>query len=62
MLLHLKVTLLAIFLLSTLLGLAATNRQALLIGIAALGVALVIALASALMIGRKHERELHSSF
>lgn len=62
MLLHLKFTLLAVFVLSTLLGLASTNLHALLIGLLALGLSLGIALVSYLWTPRTPRRELHTSF
>lgn len=60
MLLRLKITLLAVFVLSTLLGMAATNTKALLIGIAALGAALVIAIAHLVMTEERAEQQGHS--
>ena len=60
MLLRLKITLLAVFVLSTLLGMAATNTKVLLIGIAALGAALVIAIAHLMMTEKRAEQPGHS--
>jgi hypothetical protein len=60
MLLRLKITLLAVFVLSTLLGMAATNTKVLLIGVAALGAALVIAIAHLVMTEERAEQPGHS--
>lgn len=60
--LRFKISLLAAFVLFTLLGMAAPSIKALLIGILALGVALVIAIASFVQSEHRRERELQSSF
>lgn len=57
-----KITLLATFVLLTLLGLAAPSLQALVIGAVALGLSLVIAIADFLLDSQRDERELHSTF
>ncbi len=57
-----KISLLATFVLFTLLGLAAPSMKALLIGLLALGVSLVIAIANFVMAEHQVKRELHSSF
>jgi hypothetical protein len=57
-----KISLLAAFVLLTLLGMAAPSLKALLIGLLALGVSLVIAIANFVMAEDRAERELHSSF
>ena len=62
MLLRFKITLLAAFVLFTLLGLAAPSMKALAIGIIALGLDLAVAIANFLAVEHKSERELHSSF
>lgn len=56
MFLHFKITLLAVFVLFTLLGMAAPNMKALLIGIGALGVSLVIAITHFVLAEEKAER------
>ena len=60
--LRFKISLLAAFVLFTLLGMAAPSMKALLIGILALGVSLAIAIANFVMADRRAERELQSSF
>ena len=60
--LRFKISLLAAFVLFTLLGMAAPSMKALLIGILALGVSLAIAVANFVMADRRAERELQSSF
>ncbi len=60
MLLRFKISLLAAFVLFTLLGMAAPSMKALLIGIAALGVSLVIAIANFVKSEHRAERELHT--
>lgn len=62
MLLRFKFTLLAVFLVSTLLGLAAPSMKALLIGISALGLALALSITNFVATERKTGRKLHSSF
>ncbi len=62
MLLRFKITLLAVFVLSTLLGMAASNITALLIGISALFVSLAVAIVTSGLVEPRSERELHSSF
>ncbi|GAB3501532.1 hypothetical protein GCM10027399_28980 [Curvibacter fontanus] len=62
MLLRFKITLLAAFVLFTLLGMAAPNMKALLIGIVALLVSLAIAITNFVIAEHEAERELHSSF
>ena len=62
MLLRFKITLLAAFVLFTLLGMAAPNMKALLIGIVALLVSLAIAITNVVIAEHEAERELHSSF
>ncbi len=62
MLLRFKISLLAVFVLSTLLGMAAPNLTALLVGIAALGLGLAISIVHFMMTEHRAERELHSSF
>lgn len=57
-----KISLLAAFVLLTLLGMAAPSLKALVIGLFALGVSLVIAIANFVMAEHQAERELHSSF
>ncbi len=57
-----KISLLAAFVLFTLLGLAAPSMKALVIGLLALGVSLVIAIANFAMAEHQARRELHSSF
>lgn len=57
-----KISLLAVFVLFTLLGLAAPSMKALLIGLLALGASLVIAIANFVMAEQQVRRELHSSF
>jgi hypothetical protein len=57
-----KISLLATFVLFTLLGLAAPSMKALLIGLLALGASLVIAIANFVMAEQQVKRELHSSF
>ena len=57
-----KISLLAAFVLFTLLGLAAPSLKALVIGLLALGVSLVIAIANFVMAEQQVRRELHSSF
>jgi hypothetical protein len=61
MLLRFKISLLAAFVLFTLLGMAAPSMKALLIGIIALGVSLAIAITNFLMAEHRAERELHTS-
>ncbi len=60
--LRFKISLLAAFVLFTLLGMAAPNMKALLIGIAALVVSLAIAIVNFVMAEHRTERELQSSF
>lgn len=62
MLLRFKITLLATFVLFTLLGLAAPSMKALTIGVIALGLALVVAIGNFLAIEDRRERELQSTF
>lgn len=62
MLLRFKITLLATFVLFTLLGLAAPSMKALTIGVIALGLALVVAVGNFLAIEDRRERELQSTF
>jgi hypothetical protein len=62
MLLRLKFTLLAVFLVSTLLGMAAPSLEALLIGISALGLALALSVTNFVAAERKTGRKLRSSF
>lgn len=62
LLLRFKISLLAAFVLFTLLGMAAPSLKALLIGLLALGVSLAIAIANFVMAEHRAERELHSSF
>ena len=57
-----KISLLAVLVLFTLLGLAAPSMKALLIGLLALGASLVIAIANFVMAEQQVKRELHSSF
>jgi hypothetical protein len=57
-----KISLLAAFVLFTLLGLAAPSMKALLIGLLALGASLVIAIANFVMAEQQVKRELNSSF
>jgi Na+/H+-translocating membrane pyrophosphatase len=59
MLLRFKISLLAAFVLFTLLGMAAPSLKALLIGIIALGVSLAIAITNFLMAEHRADRELH---
>lgn len=61
MLLRFKISLLAAFVLFTLLGMAAPSLKALLIGIIALGVSLAIAITNFLVAEHRAERELHTS-
>lgn len=61
MLLRFKISLLAAFVLFTLLGMAAPSMKALLIGIIALGVSLAIAITNFLVAEHRAERELHTS-
>jgi Na+/H+-translocating membrane pyrophosphatase len=61
MLLRFKISLLAAFVLFTLLGMAAPSLKALLIGIIALGVSLAIAITNFLMAEHRADRELHTS-
>lgn len=60
--LRFKISLLAVFVLFTLLGMAAPNMKALLIGIAALVVTLAIAIVNFVMAEHRSERELQSAF
>lgn len=60
--LRFKISLLATFVLFTLLGMAAPNLKALLIGMVALLVSLLIAIANFLRAEHQADRELHSSF
>jgi predicted MFS family arabinose efflux permease len=62
MLLRFKISLLAVFVLSTLLGMAAPNLTALLVGITALGLGLAISIIHFVLTEDRVERELHSSF
>ncbi len=62
MLIRFKITLLAIFVLFTLLGMAAPSMKVLLVGILALGVSLAMAIADFVIAEHRAERELHSSF
>jgi predicted MFS family arabinose efflux permease len=62
MLLRFKISLLAVFVLSTLLGMAAPNLTALLVGITALGLGLAISIIHFVLTEERAERELHSSF
>jgi hypothetical protein len=62
MLLRFKITLLAIFLVSTLLGMAAPSLEALLIGISALGLALAVSITNFVTAEPKTGRKLRSSF
>lgn len=57
-----KIALLAAFVLFTLMGMAAPNMKVLLIGVAALGASLVIAIANFVIAEHQAERELNSSF
>jgi hypothetical protein len=62
MLLHLKISLLAIFVLLTLLGMASSSITTLLIGVSALFVSLAVAIVTSGLVEPRHDRELHSSF
>lgn len=62
MLLRIKITLLAVFVLFTLLGLAAPSLEALVIGLGALGLALAMSIGNFMATEHRPERELHSSF
>jgi small-conductance mechanosensitive channel len=62
MLLRVKFTLLAVFLVFTLLGLAAPSVKALLIGISALGLALALSVTNFVTAEPKPGRKLRSSF
>lgn len=57
-----KIALLAAFVLFTLMGMAAPNMKVLLIGLAALGASLVIAIANFVIAEHQVERDLNSSF
>lgn len=59
--LHFKISLLAAFVLFTLLGMAAPSLKALLIGLLALVISLVIAVANFVRAEHRAERELQSS-
>lgn len=59
--LRFKISLLAAFVLFTLLGMAAPNMKALLIGIAALVVSLAIAIINFVMSEHRTEGKLHSA-
>lgn len=61
MLLHLKISLLAAFVLFTLLGMAAPSVKALLIGSLALGVSLAIAIGNFMRAEHRAEREQQST-
>jgi hypothetical protein len=61
-LLRFKIALLTAFVLFTLIGMAAPSMKALFIGVLALGVSLVIAIANFVRAGHRADRELHSSF
>jgi hypothetical protein len=62
MLIHLKISLLAVFVLATLLGMAASSITALLIGSSALFVSIAVAIVTYGVTEHRSERELHSSF
>jgi len=62
MFLRFKIALLAAFVLLTLLGMAAPSMKALIIGMFALAVSLVIAIADFVITERRADQELLSSF
>lgn len=62
MLIHLKISLLAIFVLATLLGMASSSVTALLIGSSALFVSIALVIVTYGVTEQQGERELHSSF
>lgn len=62
MLLRFKITLLAVFVFFTLLGLAASSLQALAVGLGALGLALALSIGNFMAAEHKPERGLPSSF
>lgn len=62
MLLRFKFTLLAVFLVFTLVGLAAPSMKALLIGVSALGLALALSVTNFVTAERKTGGKLRSSF
>jgi len=62
MLLRFKISLLAVFVLATLLGMASSSITALLIGSGALFVSVALAIVTYGLPEHRSERELHSSF